>query len=102
MQKEFSYIVDGMTYRGIAEQVDRPWGNALDIKTFDAQGNLRDLIGFACHPEFDGFDELQSKTADELLAHAIEILNSGEIETSLQDARQHGFTLLLRLNGVNR
>lgn len=102
MQKEFSYTVGGMTYRGIAEQADRPWGNGLDIKTFDAQGNLRDLIGFACHPEFDEFDELQNKTADELLALAIDTLNSGEHETSLQDARQHGLKLLLRLNGMNQ
>ena len=100
MHKEFYYTTGGVTYRGVAERADRPWGNGLDVKTFDTQGNPRDSMNFVCHPEFDGFDELQSKSTEELLALAIDTLNSGEFETSLQSAREVGMTLGLRMNDI--
>ena len=100
MQREFNYTVGGVTYRGIARRADLSWGNGLATKTFDTQGNPRDSISAVGHPEFDGFDELQSKSTDELLALVIDTLNSGELETSLRSAREVGITLRLRLNDI--
>lgn len=98
MQKEFNYTVGGVSYRGIAKRADLSWGNGLAIKTFDTRGEPRDLVTCVCHPEFDGFDELQNKSTEELLALAIDMLNSGEFEKSLQSAREVGMTLVFRLN----
>ena len=99
MQKKFKYTVGEFLCRGVATRADLFFGHALDIKTFDVQGNPRDSISFACHPEFDGFDEVQSYSTEELLALAIEILSSGELEESLGEIRPHGLTLYLRFNG---
>lgn len=99
MQKRFDYIVDGTTFEAVAEESSRTWGKGVRIRIFDSEGNLRDGLTFACHPEFDDFEEFQNKTADERLTIAIDILNSGIYTASLEESRSMGTQTLLRFNG---
>lgn len=98
MRVEFGYIAEGVTYRAVAEDADKFWGKCIRIRTFDTGGGTRERISFSCHPEFDGFEEMQGKTLEELAAIAIDRLNAGEFAEALESARRTGIELLVRFN----
>jgi hypothetical protein len=85
MSDEFSFKVG--EYRCVAVRSDRPWGNGLRVDMFGADGQLSNIVMFACHPEFPGFDTLQAMGTEQLVERAAAQLRTGGLEASLSEAR---------------
>jgi hypothetical protein len=97
MKLEFEYQASGHRYRCSAERRDRPWGHGLSVSRFDQSGRLVDFSHWVCHPEFEDYEEFQAKTSEQLVEWIAQELGSGAHESRLQEAREHGLTLMFVL-----
>lgn len=86
MQDEF--VFEAGEYHCVAVRSDRPWGNGLSVEMFGADGQLLNIVIFACHPEFPGFDVLQAMGTEQMVERAAAQLRTGALEHSLSEARR--------------
>jgi hypothetical protein len=86
MQSEFKFDAGG--YRCVAVRSDRHWGHGLDVNILGRDGHLLNVVTFACNPELPSFKTFQALSTQELVELAANQLNSGELESSLSEARE--------------
>src|SRR5262245_57980750 len=95
---ELDCHIEGVRHRVRAHRSDRPWGHAVDVELFSSDGTRLNMLSFACHPEFDRYDEFQAKSTDELVACAIQQLQSRISLQQLRSVRAPGLCLCFRMN----
>ncbi|MGY3453377.1 hypothetical protein [Bradyrhizobium sp. USDA 4353] len=95
MDNQISFIAG--PYRCVGSRVDRHWGHALELSLHDRDsGDVLYEIVFACQPAFDGYDELQALSTEQLSALAQARLESGTLDELLTQARAAKLRLLVR------
>ena len=98
MPREFTYIAESIEVRGSVEPHYASWGRGLTIRIYKPNGTLQDQVVFMNHPEFDGFDESERLSEDELTLLVIERLNSGIYVEEMRSARKHNAIVYFRIN----
>jgi len=84
-------------YRCVAVRCDRPWGHGLRVSVHNGRNHdLLNTVRFACHPEFAGYDQLQTMSTEQLISLAQAQLGSGLLDENLAKARAGGLTLIIR------
>lgn len=86
MQDEF--VFEAGEYHCVAVRSDRPWGNGLKVKIFGTDGQLLNVVLFACHPEFPGYDVLQAMGTEQMVERAAALLRTDELNHGLSLARK--------------
>ena len=79
-----------------AQPDDKDWGKGLEV-TFECSGKVC-KVGFACHPEFANFEDLNSLSHEMLFEKALRILESGKLNENIKSASNSGIKLLVNLN----
>jgi hypothetical protein len=101
MREQREYTIENVRRVCSFTRADLYWGHRLEVKIYDETGALLNRVAFACHPEHAGYEDLQAKTTEELIAIAMQRLSSGQDEEALQRARQHGLVLCFSLSTDN-
>ena len=73
-------------------------GNQIHIELCDSHGAVVGRCVFMVHPEFERYEEFQSKSTDDLLQIALGRLDAGEARWVLQTYHDGGRSLILPLN----
>jgi hypothetical protein len=96
--KRTSINVAGAVYLVSARGLEVSWGRGVHIELCDSLGVVAGHCVFVVHPEFERYEEFQSKSADELLQVALRRLEASEARLVLKAYRENRESLIFPLN----
>ena len=95
---KFDFEALGRPFDGIALYHMLGGDAVVDIELRDTEGREVTKILFHCNPNFPNYENINTKSGEELIARAIELLNSAQVKVHLDGHIGNPTRMLLRFN----